>query len=185
MCKQDLSSLLDGINPMMHGLAQRSIDSGKYLDVMTYINGHQAVEYVYSHIDILYEHGLLEEFIVDAFIRHNWDNYAYYNELRVLFDLCSPALLQKASDPVPDGDTFKLYRGVTFLEWAYGYSWTGSLKVAQWFADRYKDRHKGFVVVRDTHRHEVLFYTNNRKEDEFIVDIEWINEDEWSVYEED
>lgn len=63
-------------------------------------------------------------------------------------------------------DEFDIYRGVSVGRNPKGFSWTRSLKVATWFANRFG---KGYVQKAHIRKEEVLAYFNTRNEDEYIV----------------
>lgn len=104
------------------------------------------------------------------------DNVAF------LFALADMDKLREAGDPIPEGDTFTLYRGVagpkkyhrTFPSWTSDY-WT-----AAWFAGRFDDKNPA-IYQAEVSREDILFY-NEGSEKEFVVmcppdplvlDVDW------------
>ena len=78
--------------------------------------------------------------------------------------------LRAAGDALPGPGPFRLYLGVAGVGSARrlrGYSWTDSLDVACWFADRY-DLESPAVRTAEVPRDEVLAYHAGRNEREFI-----------------
>jgi hypothetical protein len=81
--------------------------------------------------------------------------------------------LRRAADLLPDGDNFTLYRGVAGSgadRRVRGFSWSASLSAAAWFAIRYAEHLDDPAVYRTTvSRKEVLWYSDDRHEAEFVV----------------
>jgi hypothetical protein len=77
--------------------------------------------------------GLAEKALIEA-----WSNqkrtYAYSPHIPRLLDVVDRAKLLAAGDPLPEGETFRLYRGVSGDGDPYGASWTLSLEIARFFA---------------------------------------------------
>jgi hypothetical protein len=81
-------------------------------------------------------------------------------------------VLAALGDPIPDGHTFTLYRGVAGIgprRQARGLSWTSSFDVACWFADRSRDFGKPAICSATVAREEIYVYSNRRHLEEFIV----------------
>lgn len=150
----------------------------KVKNVMRHIDGHEAIGFVNKHLEVLHESGLVEEFFVDSFTRHNQNHRLHYDVIGEMLCVCRRQELQNAGDEIPPGDEFTLYRGCHSQDWIKGYSWTGSKKVAQWFIDRY-DLDDPYLVSCVVKREDILFYTNARTEDEYVIDPSMIKDWEW------
>lgn len=168
------SELLNGINPMLHGLGRSHIIASDYDMLWSLLEGHKAVSYVHRHRELLQSIGQLEPALVDAFTRHNFNNAGEIAELKEIFTMCDREKLAAAGDPIPAGESFTLFRGCGLYkgEWDIkAWSWTGNDEVAEQFAERYD----GMVFTEeDFPRKGVLFYSNVRNEDEYVIDPEFL-----------
>lgn len=132
-----------------------------------------------------------------VFLSHNWHifmTWGIYEELLVrtytlahplpltakkVRDLLSYANRQKlrsAGSPMPDGESFQLYRGVGTAsdpKQQRGVSWTDSPNIASWFAHWVCIRYGGkdpAVFSLTVPRDKVFFCYNDRNEREFVID---------------
>lgn len=115
----------------------------------------------------LYERGLLH-----ALIASRTNNYVPREKIPWLIEHADRAKLLAAGDPLPGSDPFLLYRGVAGRGSARrvrGLSWTSSLDRARFFARRYPQLHDPAVFRVTVSAEQVLAYTNERKEEEFLV----------------
>lgn len=133
---------------------------------------------VYMNAKALLDRGMYERALLDAFIAARTNNHHFpVNMLQWLFSRADRARLLAAGDPLPDGETFTLYRGVAGRGPARrvrGFSWTSSPERAQWFANRAGGwgLHDPAVYTVTVERSDVYAYSNERKESEFIVLLE-------------
>lgn len=68
-------------------------------------------------------------------------------------------------------DTFTVYRGLSSLSNKKGISYTKSLDVAKFFANRFKtDCFTPIILKAEIHKKYALAYFNGRNEDEIVVD---------------
>lgn len=89
--------------------------------------------------------------------------------INFLFALADMDNLRKAGDPIPSGESFTLFRGVsgpkkyhrTFPSWTSDY-WT-----AAWFAVRFNEKNPTIYQAEVT-REDILFY-DDRSEKDFVV----------------
>ena len=102
-----------------------------------------------------------------------------------LFECCDRERLRAAGDPLPEGDRFTLYRGVSGRGAARrvaGLSWTRSPGIASHFARTWPLVGLGSgcrteappeadpaVYVTEVRREDVLFYDDGRNEDDFVL----------------
>lgn len=120
----------------------------------------------------IYEAGLIPAY---SGCRLNWAGWSL-EALGALFQFGDRAKLLEAGDPLPDGDTFTLYRGVYGLE-PYrkmrGMSWTSSYRTAVWFAERYREDGASNIAVYRARvpRSDIYAYLDaeHRNEEDFIV----------------
>jgi hypothetical protein len=92
-----------------------------------------------------------------------------------IFAICDRDRLLAAGQPLPGSGPFELYRGVAGKGAArrkYGFSWTSSLAKARWFAAWHVHRYQlpNPTVYRTVvEKKDVLAYSNDRQEEEFLV----------------
>lgn len=118
----------------------------------------------------LYEKALLEAWIMTRTNRSKWS----LGLLRTMFEVADADRMRAASDPLPGPGPFTIYRGVAGRGPARrvrGLSWTGSQREAAWFANRAALMSLADPAVFGVHveEHDVLSYTDDREEQEFIV----------------
>jgi hypothetical protein len=92
--------------------------------------------------------------------------------LREMFVLADRARLLDAGEPLPSQGPFTLYRGVAGpakQRRIRGFSWSGSIMAAAWFAWRFEFLGTPALYKATVCKKDILFYTNDRKEDEYIV----------------
>jgi hypothetical protein len=80
--------------------------------------------------------------------------------------------LRKQGDIIPERNEYYLYRGVSgdpTPEILNGISWTGNLDLAHWFAMRYADFGNPSVYTTTVKKDSILFRTNVRDEDEYVL----------------
>jgi hypothetical protein len=115
--------------------------------------------------------GIYEECLYFAFTQAK-SNHSDWPEkvLDWLFRLADPPRLRAAGEALPGPGPFRVYRGVAGMGRARrlrGYSWTGSLDVACWFATRRRLQSPA-ILTAVVGEEEVLAYHDGRDEQEFI-----------------
>jgi hypothetical protein len=120
----------------------------------------------------LKDRGIYEQCLVFAYtdcrVNHHW---LPESQLRGLFEIADREKLLAAGDPFPNEGEFRLYRGIAGHGRArrpLGISWTSSLAIACWFANRLKLPNPA-VVTSTVSASEVWAVINARGEQEFIV----------------
>ena len=96
------------------------------------------------------------------------------NVIGLMFDLADHEKLIQAGDPVPDQETFTVYRGVGGNGRARrvnGYSWTSSFDTAVWFAKRAKlfGLNDPAVFTVTVPRETIMACCNERDEREYLL----------------
>lgn len=138
--------------------------------------GNNGLGLIMTFPDDLDEIGLYEKALFNAYtsgsVNHsNWTK----GELDDLFAMANREKLRQAGHPLPGPGPFTLYRGVAGslrVRRVRGYSWTSSLEIAWWFAQRFagyqqlSDPAVYKIVVGEK---DILAYTNDREESEFLV----------------
>ena len=122
----------------------------------------------------LKDRGLYEHAIIQAFISIPTNHHSFpVDVLQSLFNNADRARLQAAGDPLPGEGPFTIYRGVAGVGPARrvkGMSWTASQDIAWWFATRFAGVQPDPSVYRvKVEKRDILFYYNQRKEQEFVV----------------
>jgi hypothetical protein len=141
--------------------------------ILTFMDNTKHLRFVFDNAISLREMGVLERCIVSAY-SYTRVNFAGWSvgALQFLFGLADKAKLQAAGDPLPDGDSFTVYRGVAGkgrLRRTRGYSWTDSLDKAKWFAKRYEEHLPDPAVFQTTVApSDVLWFDDGRQEREFV-----------------
>lgn len=129
--------------------------------------------FVLTNLEVLKARGIYESALVHAYTitRTNHRNIALWR-LKLMFDFADRSKLQAAGDPIPDGESFILYRGVVgrgTARRAAGMSWTRDLEKAKWFANRFAFAGNPAVYRANVKRAAIYCYSNDRQEDDFIV----------------
>lgn len=132
--------------------------------------------FIENNIEALVASGKLERIMIDYYVMldfpmryldiHLWEN---------LFNFCDRDRLRKEGDELPKelGSEFTIYRGQN-LEEELGISWSLSKEKAAWFAsNRNKEelvkKGKTGVIERRVTVDNILFYSNEREEQEIVV----------------
>ena len=121
---------------------------------------------------LLRDLGIYEEALLDAFsgTKSNYHHWGY-GALCELFTSANRKRLRAAGDPLPGPGPFTLYRGVAGTgkhRRVRGLSWTASKRIAYWFATRYDRLDNPAVFEATVPESDILAYTNDRDEHEFI-----------------
>jgi hypothetical protein len=157
--------------------AMEHFDAGEAEDFLCMAQSDRGLEIVHRNSDQLLKRGIYEAALLRAYgaTNTNWANWSL-KSLSALFERSNPKALRKAG-PLPEGDSFTLYRGVAGdepLRKEAGYSWTRSPSVAAWFANFLSHRtgtqlRDPAVLMTVAKAEDVLAYLNDRNEDDFVV----------------
>ena len=127
--------------------------------------------FLIDNAEYLQDNGIFEEAITNAYTMTEAieDQDLVHNLFARHADIDK---LKKLSDQHDHTFPTTLYRGVKNTR-ANGISWTGRIEVAAWFAQR-NIYVEGTPRIYKVHAQEdrVLYYTNGRKEDEFLLDTD-------------
>jgi hypothetical protein len=119
----------------------------------------------------LLRQGMYEDALLHAFTSCHENNFNVpVSNLTYLFSLANPHKLRKAGDPLPDSETFTIYRGVSGerrKRRVRSYSWTLDLDRACWFALRLTLPAPS-VYSAAVPRAKILAYYNGRGEQEIV-----------------
>lgn len=97
--------------------------------------------------------------------------------IRALFSMADAAQLRDAGDPLPGTGPFTLHRGIAGIgsrRRVRGLSWTSDEEEARWFAVEFAGRFglgNPAIVSGVFAEPEILAYTNEREEHEFLVSV--------------
>jgi hypothetical protein len=136
--------------------------------------GDDVLAFVESYAPRLKKLGIYEATLLQAYVTRDSNHLNWpMSSIRSLFNAANHRKLLKAGDPLPDGDSFTVYRGVSGsgrYRRVRSYSWTLDRATAEWFAHRYLQfgaKHPGVyrAVIR---REDVLAYYNGSNEEEIL-----------------
>ena len=162
---------LDHVPPGLHAHAREAIaegDGGRFAGLAP---GRDALALVADNAAVLRRRGAYEAALLAAFTRTRTNTAGWsLRDLGRLFGTADRARLRAAGDPLPGPGPFPLHRGVAGVGRARrprGYSWTGSLDVACWFATR-RDLPAPAVFTATVPEGDVLAYVDGRGEQEYV-----------------
>lgn len=136
-----------------------------------------STEIVFFNQAVLKELGIFEEAFAVAVVAPRLNNHRDYRLLNDMVPRLDRERLRTAGDPLPGTEPWTIYRGVAGRGKARrirGYSWTGGLERAAWFANRAAETFgldDPAVFCATVREPEILFYSSDRQEEEFFVDL--------------
>jgi hypothetical protein len=160
--------------PQLCGLARAAFEEGNAGGFLLCAGNHYGLSIVRDNLLQLLERGIYEPALLTAYTGCRGNNRHWpTTTLQRLFNLADRAKLRAAGDPLPDGDRFTIYRGVSgssYYRKVRSFSWTLDRERAEWFAHRFDvlglaDPAVYRAVVR---REQVLAFFNGRQEQEII-----------------
>jgi hypothetical protein len=163
-------------NDQFAGHALEAWKEGNDVLVLCLMDNMRCLQFVRQYFPLLRARGTYEKCLLHAYsgTRTNYAGLPTY-ELPFLFGLADRGKLLAAGDPLPDGEEFTLYRGVSGNGRARrvrGISWTSDPACAAWFAKRYTWLNDPAVFTVTVERDRVFAFINHRNENEFLVDLE-------------
>ena len=159
---------LKGIPPPLWGQAREALAVG---DVRRFFGTASSADSMYLLLRNWFwfqAHGMAEKAMLSA-----WSNqkstFHHTDAMRWLFERSDRQKLLAAGDPLPEGDTFTLYRGVNRNGNPHGFSWTTSIDVASRFASMFG--FEGTVYSVEVPRSDVYAYIHEsgRTEHEMLL----------------
>lgn len=159
--------------------AQKCLDANDIEGVLCTLPSHQRLGFVSWNSNALMLRGILEKAFVSAYISDDMGMFSIYDAIDLILEFCNREHMRETLYPPPvKKKRYKLYRGVVNIEEAMGklyggYSWTSSYTVAHNFAlrrARLLKMNDPAVLVSFIPHENIIFYSNDRKEDEYFVE---------------
>jgi hypothetical protein len=167
--------MLDEVHACLRHRAReafRTRDAGALLSLM---DNTRCMRFVWDNLGALRDAEMYEAALFGAYMgtRTNLSGW-HLEDLLLMFRLADRERLAVCRDPMPPGETFTVYRGVSGRGRARrvrGLSWTLDLDRAWWFARRLSYLGEPAVFDATVPRSAVFFYTNERKEQEMVLEL--------------
>lgn len=144
--------------------------------VISAISNQHALGLIVNNVAALKRRGIYEKCLLLAFVSCRVNNRDWPEHmLQWLFSVANRKKLRSAGAPLPQAGPFVLYRGIAGHGRARrprGFSWTSSLPIACWFAQRL-GLPKPTVISTKVQASDVLAFIKDRTEDEFIIEPTW------------
>lgn len=159
-------------------MAAQAVEAGDVDHLLSSVAGGNTnwLAFVAHNVRALKPRGLYEAALLDAMIMTRTNNHHLFHAVPWLLAMADSDRLRAAGDALPGPGPFTVYRGVagrTSARRVRGASWTGSLEVARWFAQRGSawGLHDPAVYRATVDAADVLAYVHDRgrKEAEFLV----------------
>jgi hypothetical protein len=165
---------LEPIEEELRGQILADLDSGSVFSFLCRAPNVNRLELVWMNRKALRDRGLYEEALLLAFTTAKANNRRWpMRALASMFAFADRDKLRAVGDPLPKSP-YTLYRGVAGLgpsRRVRGYSWTGSLERAEWFASRFSPPlHDPAVYAVTVREADILAYVGD-SEQEFIVSL--------------
>ncbi len=162
---------LSNVDPIWRAEFSEQIEAGDAY-ALGLVSSENALLIVDDNVVAFKERAILEPAVAYALVQTGTNHHAVsVRRIDALLRACDRERLLGSSDRLPPGDSFKVFRGVAGSGAARrvrGFSWTGSLDVACWFAARYPALGDPAVVTARLQTTDVYLYSDERYEDEFV-----------------
>lgn len=163
-------SALDDHPFVTKAMVKKAWDEGDILRVLSILSND--IGFVVDNSRILKAIGKYEEVLLPAYIsiRTNYANWSM-SVLHFLFMIADIEKLRKTGDPIPDQETFTLYRGVCGIgkkRRVNSFSWTESANTAAWFARRFC-LHDPAVFKVTVPNESIMACCHGRNEREYLL----------------
>ena len=160
--------------PIPQGDIRIQMEKERGAGVIVNLEKYERAWFVFANRWQFLEQGCLEEAITNAYTLDEYPLYHMNASMwQMLFDQCDAERLYSIDReaPIIDGST-TLYRACYPLH-KRGISWTASLETAQFFQQRKftpgKASGEKFIYTTKAPKEAIAFYTNDRKEQEFVL----------------
>lgn len=154
-----------------------NIDPAQIMKDFHLLGNHEKLAWVCDNAFLLKRHGIYEECLEDAYTAENpLMRECHFTPplLLQLFRWANKDVLRSFGDPLPEGDSITLYRGVRNVANTASIrsvSWTSSPNVAAWFAMFLNRGTEPGVYTVTVPMESVFLHTNERKEAEFVIEV--------------
>ncbi len=167
---------LHGIPVDLHEWAREAFEDANPDTFLGLADSMLGLDLVAQNRHAFIQKGIYEEALLIALTSAHLNNHHVSSRLiAYLLRLADRERLRAAGDPLPGKGPFRLYRGVAgkgVARRVRGIHWTGTFDRARWFAERAADRMRldaPAVFEVTVPESEVLAYTSDRSEDEYLV----------------
>jgi len=156
--------------------AMKAWGQGDIEGVLWCMSNESHIRFILGNIGQLKDRGLYEKALLHAYTSTRTNHSCWgLKTLRLLFRIADIEKLRKTGDPIPNQDTFTLYRGVSGVgkeRRVNGFSWTESPHIAAWFAMRFSSSLPDPAVFTVTVPHDsVMACINDRNEREYLISL--------------
>lgn len=160
--------------PEIREIAAQCWEEGNVVGVLCMMSNERSMGFIADNWFLLKKIGNYEEALLHAYqsIRTNYSNWSM-DMLRFLFNRADIEILRKTGDPIPDQDTFTLYRGVSGIgrkRRVNSFSWTDSPNTAAWFARRFDLLNPAVFTVTVPNK-SVMACCYDRNEREYLLQL--------------
>jgi hypothetical protein len=162
----------DLIDNSLHELAKKSLNKNDFLGFLLLADNEFSLPLLDCISQKAKRAGQLEAAFIHAFTATRTDNHKNFEIIKKLLKKVNLVTLQKAGDEIPKMENFQLYRGAA-SDFKNGFSWTSSIEIARRFASRHVNLDSNIYVANVKH-HQIIFYSNDRNEREFVLDASLI-----------
>jgi hypothetical protein len=165
------------IDYRLHSKVHEAFENGDVDSIFGCMPNHFCLWFFFMNRRAFIERAIYEEALVNAYTATRVNNCALpLSVLKSLFDDCDKDRLLKAGNPLPEGDKFVVYRGVSGVgrkRRARSYSWTLDYDRAKWFSERFSFLPNPAVYMATVKRKSVLCFIEGRNESEVITLPSW------------
>jgi len=154
---------------MLRDRAIAALEERNSIGFLSRARSTDALDLVHNNAEALLECGIYEEALLHAFVTPRTNNIRWPTfVLESMFLRADREKLRAAGDPLPSDGPFVLYRGVAGegrRRRIRGLSWTDSVDVARWFADRFPSLPNRAVYVVTVNASHILACTHEKVRD--------------------
>ncbi len=160
-------------HPLVMKMSMKYWKEGDVVGVLSMMSNERSMCFVADNWHLLKEIGRYEEALLHAYqmTRTNYSDWSMHL-LRFLFRQADIQKLRATGDPIPDQETFTLYRGVSGQgrkRRVNSLSWTDSPSIAAWFARRFSDLPDPAVFTITVSNEIIMACCRDRNENEYIL----------------
>ena len=162
----------DIVSVPLQDRAQEALDNCDIESFIHYTDNQNCLRLLATVLDRTIDCDKLEAAFIDAFTSTRTNNYREFETIESILDFTDLDRLREQGDELPQQDEYRLYRGISgnqTPEIINGYSWTSNFELAHWFAMRFCEFGSPSVYTTTVRKDAILFYTNQREEDEFVL----------------